>query len=375
MLLCRQFPTFNAGRRRASRQQEKPAAGAGRKEETMRVTTTIAAAVVAALPGAALAQEVNLSFAHWLPATHPLHVTGFEPWVQSIEEASDGRIAIDIFPARQLGAAADHYDMARDGIADITWVNPGYQPGRFPVIAAGELPLHVLTATSGSRALDEWYADYALDEMRDVYVCNVHMHDPGTFHSKVPVRVPSDIEGRNVRPAHATMARFVALLGGASVQVSAPEAREAIARGAADMITFPWESIYIFGIDQEVSHHLDTKLYATTFAIVMNEMMVESLPPDLRQVIDEHCNPEWAERMATGWAEVEAEGRQKMADDPEHLLYAPSAEELDAWKAAAAPLVEEWKTAVAARDVDADEAYEAFVAKLKEHDAFLETGE
>ena len=29
--------------------------------------------------------------------------------------------------------------MARDGIADLTYVNPGYQPGRFPVIAAGEL--------------------------------------------------------------------------------------------------------------------------------------------------------------------------------------------------------------------------------------------
>ena len=44
------------------------------------------------------------------------------------------------FPSQQLGKAFDHYDMARDGIADFTYVNPGYQPGRFPIIAAGELP-------------------------------------------------------------------------------------------------------------------------------------------------------------------------------------------------------------------------------------------
>lgn len=336
---------------------------------------TLVAALVAALPGAALAQEVNLSFAHWLPATHPLHTTGFEPWVQSIEEASGGRINIDMFPAQQLGAAADHYDMARDGIADIAWINPGYQPGRFPVIAVGELPLTVQNAKGGSRALDEWYAEYAPEEMADVYVCNVHMHDPGTFHSKVPVRVPSDISGRNVRPAHATMARFVSQLGGASVQVSAPEAREAIARGAADMITFPWESIYIFGIDQEVSHHLDTKLYATTFAVVMNQGMVDSLPADLRQIIDDHCTPEWAERMASGWADVEAAGRQKMADDPNRTLYAPTPAELAEWKAAAEPLVAEWKAAVAERGLDADAVYDAYIAKLREHDAFLETGE
>ena len=30
--------------------------------------------------------------------------------------------------------------MARDGIADSAYVNPGYQPGRFPIIAAGEMP-------------------------------------------------------------------------------------------------------------------------------------------------------------------------------------------------------------------------------------------
>src|SRR6266852_7185774 len=45
-----------------------------------------------------------------------------------------------VYPAQQLGKAFDHYDMARDGIADVTYVNPGYQPGRFPIIAAGELP-------------------------------------------------------------------------------------------------------------------------------------------------------------------------------------------------------------------------------------------
>ena len=36
--------------------------------------------------------------------------------------------------------------MARDGIADFTYVNPGYQPGRFPIIAAGELPFLVSDA-------------------------------------------------------------------------------------------------------------------------------------------------------------------------------------------------------------------------------------
>ena len=60
-----------------------------------------------------------------------------------VEKASGGTIKYKIFPAQQLGKAFDHYDMARDGIADVTYVNPGYQPGRFPIVAAGELPFLV----------------------------------------------------------------------------------------------------------------------------------------------------------------------------------------------------------------------------------------
>ena len=56
-----------------------------------------------------------------------------------------------LFPAQQLGKAPDHYDMARDGIADLTWVNPGYQAGRFPIFAAGELPFLIRQRRAAAR--------------------------------------------------------------------------------------------------------------------------------------------------------------------------------------------------------------------------------
>ncbi|RAH98854.1 C4-dicarboxylate ABC transporter [Acuticoccus sediminis] len=337
--------------------------------------TALACALSLALPGSLAAQEVELSFAHWLPPTHPIQTTGFEPWAKSIEEASEGRIKINLFPAQQLGAAPDHYDLARDGIADMAWINPGYQPGRFPLIAVGELPFLVSDAKGGSRALHEWYSQYAAEEMPDVTFCFAQVHDPGTFHSKTPVHVPADVAGKNVRPAHATMARFVSLIGGASVQVPAPEAREAIAKGAADMITFPWESIYIFGIDKEVSHHLDTPLYVTTFALVMNKDMLDGLSEENRKVLMDHCTSEWAEKVVDGWIDVEAGGRTKMAESPDHTLYKPTADDLAKWREAAAPLTEEWMAAVSERGIDAQAAYDGFLAALDAHDARMPAGD
>src|ERR1043166_5145443 len=95
------------------------------------------AALAAASPALAQDKAVEWRFAHWVPASHPMHPAA-EAWAASIEKASGGTIKMKIFPAQQLGKAFDHYNMARDGIADVAHVNPGYEPGRFPVMGAME---------------------------------------------------------------------------------------------------------------------------------------------------------------------------------------------------------------------------------------------
>ena len=150
----------------------------------------------------------ELKLSHWVPPSHPLQ-KALEDWGASVEKASGGTIKFKVFPAQQLGKAFDHYDMARDGIADLTYINPGYQPGRFPIIGAGELPFLIANGKGGSQALDAWYRKYADKEMKDVKFCLAFVHDPGTFHSKTKkIMVPGDIKGMKIRPAHATMAHL-----------------------------------------------------------------------------------------------------------------------------------------------------------------------
>lgn len=333
----------------------------------MNIIRMMACATLAAITtGAATSQEVTLRLSHWVPPTHPIQTMGIEPWVKSLSEASDGRIAVTIFPAQQLGAAPDHYDMARDGIADITYTNPGYQAGRFPIYSLIEIPFLADDAIGGAQAMHEWYAPIAETEMPDVKFCLANPHDPGTFHSKNPIKVPADIDGLNVRPAHATMSRFISSLGGGPVQVPAPEAREAIANGTADAITFPWNSVYIFGVDSETKYHLDMPFYISAQLLLINKDTYNGMPDDLRQILDDHCTPEWSRKFSEGWAKDEASGRQKMIDSGEHTLYAPTDEEVQLWRDAAAPLVEEWKTEVGA---DAQGYYDSYIAALERHDA------
>src|SRR3954449_2744032 len=267
--------------------------------------------------GVAAAQEKNfeLKLAHWVPPSHPLQ-KALEDWGASVEKASNGTIKYKVYSSQQLGKAFDHYDMARDGIADLTYVNPGYQPGRFPIIGAGELPFLIANAKGGSQALDAWYRKYAEREMKDVKFCLAFVHDPGSFHSKAKkIVVPSDIKGMKIRPAHATMATFVTQLGGTNVQSSAPEVRDILEKGVADAVTFPWGSVPLFGIDKVTKYHMEVPLYATTFAWVMNKDRYNQMSAAQKKVIDDHCNTETAGKVGEFWGKMEDAGIDKIKSD------------------------------------------------------------
>ena len=307
-----------------------------------------ALALIAAswLPAYAQDKPIELKLAHWVPPSHPLH-KAMEDWGASLSKATNGSITFKVYPAQQLGKAFDHYDMARDGIADVTYVNPGYQPGRFPVIAAGELPFLFKNAKGGSQALDDWYRKYAAAEMKDVKYCLGFIHDPGTFHSKTKkIMVPGDIKGLKIRPAQATFANFVTELGGTNVQGGAPDVRDFLEKGVVDAVGFPWGSLVLFGADKVTKYHMDVPLYATTFAWVINKDKYASMSDAQKKAVDAHCSLEWAEKVGGPWGEFEFAGHDKLKALPDHEVYSLSADQIAEWRKAAVPLEAKWAEAV-----------------------------
>ncbi len=312
----------------------------------------VCCAALLALGANAQDKPVALKLSSWVPPAHPLNPS-FAAWAEDIKKATNGTVTYTLYASEQLGKAFDHYDMTRDGIADVAYINPGYQPGRFPIFAAASLPFMFANAKGGTAAIDAWYRQYAAKEMKDVHFCFAFVHDPGSLHSvRKKVVLPTDVAGMKVRPATSTIGQMVTTLGGTNVQSSAPEAREMLERGVADAITFPWGSLFLFGIDKVVKYHIDAPLYVTPFVWAMNKNKYESMSPAQKKVIDEHCTTEWAEKVASPWADFEAAGRTKMATLPGHEMIKLDAAQLDAWRKAVAPVTNQW--AEGAKKVGAD---------------------
>jgi TRAP-type transport system periplasmic protein len=316
-------------------------------------------------------KEFNLKLSTWVPPAHPLNPS-LIAWAKDIEKDTNGTVKSTLFPSEQLGKAFDHYDMVRDGIADFGYINPGYQPGRFPVFAAAELPFLIANAKGGSAAVDAWYRKYWGREMKDVHVCMAFVLDPGTFHGRKKIVVPDDLRGVKVRPANATMGSFMTLLGATNVQASAPEAREMLERGVADEITFPWGSIMLFGIDKVVKYHMDMPFWTGTFVWAMNKDKYEAMSPSQRAVIDAHCTTEWAEKIASPWADFEHAGHAKLEAMPGHEVYKITPEQTDLWRKAAEPLKAKWAAQVKAAGYDPDAVYADLIAELKKRDSLTQ---
>ena len=84
------------------------------------------------------------------------------------------------------------------------------------------------------------------------------------------------------------------------------------------------------------------RIYVTEQTFVMNKDKYNALSPAQNKVIDDHCTPEWAEKIATPWADMESAGRDKIKAQPGQEVYTITPAQLAEWRKSAEPLKAEW---------------------------------
>jgi TRAP-type transport system periplasmic protein len=314
-------------------------------------------------------KSFELKLSHWLPPAHPLQ-KAIEDWADDVQKASKGTITYKVFPEQQLGKAFDHYDMARNGVADFAYVNPGFQPGRFPIIAAGELPFLIGQAKGANRAIDAWYRKYAAAEMKDVHYCFSFVLDPVAWHSSTrKIVLPTDIQGMKVLSAQGTIGSWVTLLGGINIQPNATDIRDLITKGVADAVSFPWGSLVLFGIDKVTKYHMDEPIGSVMFQWVMNPATYDAMSASQRKVIDNHCTTEWAAKFADQWSDFEQAGIEQVRAEPDHEVYKITDDQLAMWKKSAEPLKQKWAADVKRAGGDPDAIWNELQVSLTKYKA------
>jgi TRAP-type C4-dicarboxylate transport system substrate-binding protein len=329
----------------------------------MKKILTIATVATLLIMASTAHAETRLTMSSWLPSAHPLVSDVMEPWIASVEKATEGRVKIIMLPS-PLGHPKVHYDIARQGQADITYGAHGYTPGRFALYKMVEFPFSGDSAEATSVAYWRGYNEYLkpAGEHKDVKLLSLFTHGPGHIHnSKRTVNSANDMEGLKLRVGGGIMNDLSSELGATSLQQPSSSIYELLSNGVADGTLFPFESVVAFKVEDMATHTtvIPGGMYNFSFFLVMNRDRFASLSKEDQVAIESVSGEAFARLAGRMWDVEDAKGLAVMKANGNEIVTANEAF-ITEIRNASASMEAEWMEEAAKMGVDGEVALKAF---------------
>ena len=329
---------------------------------TAGVQTGLAAtAILMATTGLARAEMLTMS--SWVPPTHFLHTDFLVPFTEKVAEATEGRVTVTILPA-PLASPPQHWELARTGVADITWGNFTYEPERFVALWFAEFPNAGTDAEAQSRALWRTYEAFlaGTDTFDGVRMLAVGMFGGGQLHhGSTPVETPADISGQKFRMGGPIQEKLLTSLGAIPVAAPATKAYEMLESGVIDGSLHTMESVVNFRLEESLTAHtiFPDGFYDATFFLAMNGARWDGLSEADRTAIGAIAG----ETLSAAWGrnfDMQNPAAVEKLGAAGHTFVQASPELVAAVDTIRAEMVTDWVVAAKAAGVEDPEAMLAF---------------
>jgi len=312
----------------------------------------VAATTVVASMSAAQAETV-IRVSSWAPPTHGINAVVWPGWGDCIAKASDGAVTVKV--EYGLAPPPQQFDVVRDGIGDATWIFHGYNPGRFLLTKAVEMPGLGTSAEAASVAYWRVYAKHLAkaDEHKGVSVVGLTSHGPGIIHTKEPIASLDDLKGKKIRIGGGVSGSVGEALGVVGVRVPAPKVYETLASGVADGIFMPMETKASFRLKEVAPYSvvMPGGLYYGSFAFIMNTDRLNSLTPAERAAVD-GCSGEALSKLAGGMWDAADETGLAAAKEFGNTVVTASDEMKQRYYDMVSHIEQDWVDETAAKGID-----------------------
>jgi len=293
-------------------------------------------------PVTAEAASVKLTYSNFFPPGH-IQSKLAESWCKEVEKRTNGEVVVEYYPGQTLSKANQVYDGVVEGISDVGFSVFAYTRGRFPVMAAVDLPLGYTSGTEATKVINAVYKKFMPKELMDTQVMYLHSHGPGLINTKSKaVRKMEDMKGLKFR-AHGTSALVVTALGGTPVPKPMPETYQMLQKGVVDGAVYPFEANKGWKLG-EVTRYCTADFsaaYTTSFFVVMNKDKWNAISAANQKII-EQINMEWVDKHGEAWDTSDAQGIVFFLNQGGQII-GLDAKEAERWKKAVAPIIEDYK--------------------------------
>jgi len=208
------------------------------------------------------------------------------PWVKQVEEATNGKVSIQVYASQTLTKGKDTWKALRSGTADLGWCFHGYWPGLTPMADVISLPaLPFKKAEKGSEVLWKLYEKFPSiqKEFSGNQVLLTYTSEPYMLiTTKKWVKTLEDLKGLKIRMTGGPPTDMMKALGGVPILIPMPDNYMSLQKGVIDGMGSPWEAMHAFRLYEVVKYYTQVPFPAVYFTISMNKNKWNSLPKDVQ---------------------------------------------------------------------------------------------
>ena len=306
----------------------------------MKLMAIAAAGLIAAsLP--AIAQE-NVKIGTFVPEQSTGVKGVIKPWMEAVSAEVGDAARLQGFWGGTLGKDPfKQFELVRNGVADVTWVLPGYTGGQFPEMSLFELPFLFDDAEEASAVGWKLHEQGLLTGFDGVHVLGFFTTEPNAIYMDEPIGSLDDLSGLKLRSVGPVHARFLEVFGATPQTLSAGEINEALNRGTIDGVIQSWTGLQTFKTIPLLEAEYEVPVGVIPFLLLMNQAKWDALPAEVQASMSKHGGLAMAEQGAAAYTSAGAavedaartEGRLefKAPGDAEYADYEARVQEVHDW--------------------------------------------
>ncbi len=312
--------------------------------------------------------EKTLKLTHHDP---PQSATGkfLDAWAAQVNEASDGRLYIEVVSGGSLAGPKESLDMMKTGGVDIAWSLQSFYPGLFPMTESMMLPmLGISSAAQGSAAIWDLYTntDYLKAEYEDYHVLLLHTNcDSPISTTSKKIETVDDIKGLQVRTLAGPPTSFMELLGAQPNDIPIGDVYSSLEKGVIDAVVTDWHAINSFKLYEQLNYYLDAHVQVSPYFLLMNKDSYAALPEDLQKILDDNSGAAALELAGASWDDVQTSVTEIINEKDPEAIYTLSDDETAKLVAAGETTEANWVTEKTEAGYDAQACLDAAKEAIK----------
>lgn len=308
-----------------------------------KLTLVIAAAIGMASAAESSVAQTLIKVGTFVPAKSVGVSRVIKPWMRSVQAEIGNKATLKGFWGGTLGKNPfKQYELVKNGVADVTWVLPGYTAGQFPQMGLFELPFMFRDAIEASTVGWKLHERGLYQGLANVHLIGFFASAPNALFMRKPIQGLSDVNNLKIRSAGAIHAKWLELVKASPQTLASTQMNEALNRGTIDGVVQGWTGMRTFKTMPLVRQAYTVPVGVIPFVLLMNKNTWNGLPKEVQAAITKHGGLKMARMGGKAYTDIGTSIRAKAKKDGKPQMTIPSPSQMESYRKQAQPVHDWW---------------------------------